>query len=898
MQTAVFSVSAAANNKNISEITDVLESFSIYLQADEMDYHDDYLTRGTLAMILSAFKGNKRTEELKDFRGTSLYSDVTSGTKGAYEIMYMSDAGCLSGYTDGTFRPEGKVKYIEALKSIVALLGYDNFARQAGGWPTGYEKMAAELGLVNGIGISYDDNITKGDFTKLIWNALDTEVLKINNDNSYEHGQILLNELGFYELSGIFTATDKTALFGYDESSTDTVRIGDTMLSTEGKYEGYLGKFVTAYYMYDKKYDEGVLLNVLVEESKNEIEVVEAYNISDKTTTSHFVYFDGNKEKSTPITSNTSVIFNGRRLTYFNLEHLVPKNGTVTLVNAQGGSDFETIIIESYVDYFVTSVYNNGTVLSIAEGNGKPPVTLELEYKDDNVLVQYGDKVLDVTDLKQNMLISVSGDKMEKDSTSGMMVVSDKSENYKILISSKAEAGEITTIDGSEFVINGNKYRVSKAIDLTRNYIEIGKYGVVYINALGEAAKIKYLTSGEKVTYYSEDLVLETASLTDGESYGFIQQVLVNTDDEKVTARIFLQTGEFKMYEITNRTKLDGKTYKDELDTKFLQALKNASNEFRTYTSISETNKSGYEQIVRYKADGEGNLTSIDTVARNYEDDLMEEDCFSFDLCIEKQAGHEYIYSLAGTIMGRVAKADSMVTFMIPDDLSQRDNYAMYNLTADHYDLTKMYFFDMDDFKTAKVCFIQDTFVDTLQTKDMTNMMVVSGKSTILNAEQEVVDAIEGFVVSTGMSTTLELSDDVLEETVAKIENGDIIRWIPDAYGKAKLVEISVTYDGEGTYLNDETPYTNYYAGGRSTFGTVENIDSTRILINYSDGTCEVSRLADVSQVFVVDVNNGTVEKGSLSLIKSIQGFGEENASKVFTKQSYARPNTIIIYNK
>jgi hypothetical protein len=77
-------------------------------------------------------------------------------------VQALSDLGVVSGYTDGTYKPENPVNRAEAAKLIVSALGLEAYAAgitstsftdlDGFGWAVGYIGYANQLGLVKGVG--------------------------------------------------------------------------------------------------------------------------------------------------------------------------------------------------------------------------------------------------------------------------------------------------------------------------------------------------------------------------------------------------------------------------------------------------------------------------------------------------------------------------------------------------------------------------------------------------------------------------------------------------------------------------------------------------------------------------------------------------------------------------
>ena len=119
-----------------------------------------------IAMVLSSF-----TLAL----AAPKFEDVTGDYEKAVNALVA--LGVVTGYEDGTFRPERVVTRAEMAKLIVEILGYgnlvagskSNFADTQGHWADAWIALAAGRGLVIGTGdgkftpdrqVSYDEAIT------------------------------------------------------------------------------------------------------------------------------------------------------------------------------------------------------------------------------------------------------------------------------------------------------------------------------------------------------------------------------------------------------------------------------------------------------------------------------------------------------------------------------------------------------------------------------------------------------------------------------------------------------------------------------------------------------------------------------------------------------------------
>ena len=71
-----------------------------------------------------AFSAYRESAKTQGSTGT-LFSDVGSGSAYAPYVRIAVQQGWISGYTDGSFRPDNAVTLEEACTAVLKLLGYD-----------------------------------------------------------------------------------------------------------------------------------------------------------------------------------------------------------------------------------------------------------------------------------------------------------------------------------------------------------------------------------------------------------------------------------------------------------------------------------------------------------------------------------------------------------------------------------------------------------------------------------------------------------------------------------------------------------------------------------------------------------------------------------------------------
>ena len=111
------------------------------------------------------------TEEERNAAADSGFADVTGWA--TTFVNYAVEKGLVKGYTDGTFRPSNKVNYQELAAMTVNALGIDP-EELIGGWPDAYINKAKELGMYENISVSKknQEEANRGDTAEMIYSLI------------------------------------------------------------------------------------------------------------------------------------------------------------------------------------------------------------------------------------------------------------------------------------------------------------------------------------------------------------------------------------------------------------------------------------------------------------------------------------------------------------------------------------------------------------------------------------------------------------------------------------------------------------------------------------------------------------------------------------------------------
>ena len=150
------------------------------------------LTRGALTKLMVAFSACRESAKTQGSTGT-LFSDVGSGSAYAPYVRIAVQQGWISGYTDGSFRPDNAVTLEEACTAALKLLGYD-VTTLSGTFPAAQLNKANELGLRDNLTKTQGEGMTLEDGAVLLYNALTATTAE---------GNVYASSLGFTVNNGV-----------------------------------------------------------------------------------------------------------------------------------------------------------------------------------------------------------------------------------------------------------------------------------------------------------------------------------------------------------------------------------------------------------------------------------------------------------------------------------------------------------------------------------------------------------------------------------------------------------------------------------------------------------------------------------------------------------------------
>lgn len=401
------------------------------------------------------------------------YGDLVAGSKSNFSdtqghwadawIALAAGRGLVVGTGDGKFTPDRQVSYDEAITMVVRALGYTDNSNELKGmtWPTNFKVKAAELKLLNKVK-SVAGGADRGGVAQLLFNALNATLVTVTTDG------------------------DVTALFDTVEDKKEERLLlsrlaGKKPLTVNADYvdpdhKNYKGNVVdlTPYMyqditVYEKDgvvvYVKGVDSLVLKGTVDTHDEEEDIFEVEDAKEDVYTMLVGNTKNEN--IADNTPVLLNGEEVDFEDVVNLEGAEVTVVLKGAEGDKISKTVAQE-----VVGIVAKLATVTVQAEEDYKAGEVEILAFNDD-VVLPVASKKVDFDRLVVKGAVDTVEDIEEDDVLTlyyGKGLIDDDVK-LEIVVSRDTVEGKVTRItvdsDGalSKIFVDGKSYSLNDDFD-------------------------------------------------------------------------------------------------------------------------------------------------------------------------------------------------------------------------------------------------------------------------------------------------------------------------------------------------------------------------------------------------------------------------------------------------
>lgn len=803
------------------------------------------VTRAQMAAFIARIQGYGETAKAN---ATTPFADVPADYWASGYIANAAGMGIINGYGDGNFGPEDPVKYEQAVKMIMATLGYTPFAEKNGGYPTGYLAAAQRYDVsfdVANAAVGSDAN--RGTIAQLLAQAIDTPLMVqskwntngeveyvIADGKSYDYKTLMSENLGYVKIRGVVTENTTTDVdnaakeINTDETAVVVIDVKDNYDTNNKKFlfgeegyagvtkfivgesdaEDYLGQSVIAYVK--EVNDKFVIVSIAVDTNRNDVLEIGLDQFKSATTTEIKYFKDGADE-----TTKVAIDEAGLKVVYNyvggydadDLDDIILGEastclygGTLTLIDNNDSKGYDVAFVELAATGVVDEV--DGDVIVLKEEVEKFGISeIEVDEDDETEVVKVlkdGEEIA-ISELSEFDVLSVIAV-----SASSKVIIAEVVSNQVVgTIASKTKS--TTSSTDAAYKVADAWYDVAESA-YGADALAVGDGGTFYIDKYG------------KIAAFNED-----AALAGGASanFGYIFAGSVEEPDFGATgATVKLQMITANGAEVLTINNNATIKYWDGDSAETVKANVNEWSEV-TEGALDEASVTGDSDdvigilddlvgaVVKYTTNAAGKLNAI--TAADYDDKFVvggltpsedAEDLKEFDADNSRLLGAGYI------------DADSIV-FVIADDaddckiatVADLDDKSMYEVMASYAtnkaDDNDIVVLDAAGFVTAGIT---------------SGLAVITAAGESVNADDESVFELSFFV--DGQEVTALTEADIATGDLPTI--GDIV--------KVKLNAAGVVTSLKKVY--------NFTADIRTEAGLMDTVDTTGAYV--ADGTTEV----------------------------------------------------------
>ena len=559
---------AASVSSEIQEMMSILRLFEII--PEYYDYNVPIASEVTRADFAAAVA---RLIGMNVYGGADVYFYDVPKTHWAYnEISNLAELGVINGSSNKMFEPDIAITKGEAYKILLSVMGYDIYAENNGGFPTGYLMIANRIGVADGV--SNNENILMSDMFYLIYNAMKTDIMESSisgEDIIYEakEGESLLSLYRdvYYEKGVVRGANTITVDNG-------TLDEGDVLIDDVSYKSGsvdmfeYIGQEIEFFY-YQDSFDDKTILWATGKDADDTLNINVDNGASFDEKTFYYTYYtDAGKKRTIKLDKGITLIYNGGIVESGYDDILNGNRYSLKLVKNK--DEYSVAVVKEYENYVVGSV-GAADFRIYDKINPKASIVLDEDLYDTFRIKMSGLTDIKFDDIKQGYVLSVFESKDKR--------------HMEVVASNNTVIGSIKGIsedtDWYNILINETSYRMDKAVydssfssgDDIKAYLDV--FGnIAYMESMDSKFKGAFLID----VYYNEAF------------------------DEEVRIKHLAEDGNITVSECAEKVVIDGKRFKDPDDIK--TALIAGESEFES-------------QFALIKKNADGKITGVDTVAYN-----------------------------------------------------------------------------------------------------------------------------------------------------------------------------------------------------------------------------------------------------------------------------------------
>ncbi len=790
-----------------------------------------------------------------EIAGTGPEFDDVSSSYWAYgSIMLARSLGVTNGDGNNCFLPDEPVTMTQALKMTLCGLGYEVIAESKGGWTVGYLSVAAQNKIMNGLSYDADSALTREQAAKILYNALDIEIMTESVNGGFEQGNTLFetryeaNE--WVHATGMVTANYDTAILGLAHLEENEVIInGVRWLVGSTDASSYLGMDVE-YFGYENAQGENCLVSIFPSK-KNDVLTVDAAQIDVLTSREMSYYEAPDAQKPQKVTFDApKLIINGQWINGFSEQDLAIEEGTVRVIDNNDDGNYDILILNRSQSFMVDRISeSNGLVyLEQAELNGRKAVKLDENDPDIHCSIWKNGSPIRLSEVKEKDIITV--------------YASPDFLRIRVEISNEAKDGTLSEVgSGAEYIaIDGENYGVAVSYRDKVSELNIGMAYRFYLDVNGKVAftETSQEASESDMAYLMAcqlgkglDAGVQIKALIGAKTYEVKDETADDDEDETITEA---QNAMIKVMNSADVLKIDGVNYTPEEAVSLL----------------------GGVSVFRYKTDETGIVTAIETAEQ-----FGEREERNFNKNIKSFGGTtSQAFQIDETtdvflVAGSSTDDDYFVTVQIKD----KENYVVEGFgkrEGDSYVVDAMVLYDPTMVSVVGV--IDETTEDSI-VKKVTQKL---GDDGIVYTQLAVYT--DGELEAKEIKET-----DQTNAVRSQLRAGTVIKYTEDSYERIDNIQIVAQMDSvrENTHINEhgsnEQIVAQCAAVNTMVLSNIRNVFVDQISLSVAGNEKVYSaEVRNGPKYYIYNRSKETVESAVADEINSVENSGAGYADQIF----------------
>lgn len=435
-----------------------------------------YATKSSfLCMVLDATKVITVDAEKQYF------ADVPMNYYAANEIATGYNVGYIRGNGNGTFSPDKIINVNEAVAIAMNALNYGYMAGSSE-----YYNIIKKQNILKDVETKADGSLDNGACIVLLKNMLMAEynmltgVIGDKDIYTRDGGTTLLYlHYSIIVSKNIVTATQNIYLNGHDKTNLGYMRLDDVLVEDkEGLANDLLGFRVEAFV---KETENGYELFSVEKTQHNEELIIEAEDLTTKSTATKVVYKETNrKEETIELPKNYTLIYNGRNYNGFTNSVFHIDQGKIRLVS-NNSNEYTLVYVYEYENKIIKKV-NTQDKKVYFEGE-----TLPVDFsKKDKILQNAKGKTITCDELYEGLVLTVFAAKSS-------------------VATYQAGKGDFImvpdSIDEDYIYMGEEKIPMTKDLKKKSNTVKLGQKTIFMLDAFGDAVDFKLVSSGAMYGY-------------------------------------------------------------------------------------------------------------------------------------------------------------------------------------------------------------------------------------------------------------------------------------------------------------------------------------------------------------------------------------------------------------